>query len=79
MDYSQLPVIIVLFLYHLAHFLQLLLVSLGHVGPNAYLTSTVPKRLSSISHFLATYLAFSDLLFIESDVFWLEACLRSFL
>lgn len=68
-QYSQLFMIIVFFLNHLSHFLEFLLVSFGHLGPYTCIRGLLPNRLSSISDFLATYLAFKDLLCRESDVF----------
>ena len=61
--------VIIFFLDHLCDFLEFLLVSLRHVGPNTCVIAPLPNRLSSISDFLATYLAFNDLLLAESLVF----------
>jgi hypothetical protein len=74
----ELFVIIVFFLDHLGHFLQFFLVPLGHVGSNAYIVKLIPKRLSSISTFLATYLDFSDLFCAESTVFYIPTVVHSF-
>ena len=63
---SKLRMVIILALDHLGHFLELLLILLWLIGPDAWIINEVPKRDSSISVLLATYLVLRDLLLIDS-------------
>jgi hypothetical protein len=54
---------------HGGQLFEFFLVSLGHVGADAYMGRDLPKRLSSIYGRLAMYFAFRDLLLMGSRVF----------
>ena len=69
---SKLRMIIIFCLDHLGNFLELLFILLGFVSPDTWITKEIPKRDSSISVLLATYLVLRDLLLIDSCVFWVD-------
>ena len=75
---SKFFMVVVFFLDHLGHFLEFLVISLRHIGSNSCIVEAVPKRLSSISDFLALYLVFKDLLPAEPAVFYITVVVHSF-
>lgn len=66
---AELAVVVIFLFDHLGHLLEFFLVAVGHVGADACIERTVPKRLSSISGRLAMYFALRDLLLMGSSAF----------